>query len=68
MKHGQQCCKAKRAFCLPCDSRLSVNACVCFAEVKSLPGGWKVVKDIHDLEKLLDPQGILSSMSMASKK
>jgi hypothetical protein len=22
MNHEQQCCKAKRAFCLPCDSRL----------------------------------------------
>ena len=34
---------------------------------EGLPTGWKVMKDLDDLGKLLDPQGILSNMDMSSK-
>ena len=33
----------------------------------SLPAGWKVVRDLDDLDKLLDPQGILGNMDMSNK-
>ncbi|KAL8570966.1 hypothetical protein ACOMHN_037826 [Nucella lapillus] len=39
------------------------------SDMKSdLPMGWKAMKDLDEIEKLMDPQGILSNMDMSNKE